>query len=152
VSRSAPRSILFVCHGNINRSAYAEAFFRHACDVEVRAASAGFVGPGRASPAVALEVARARGVSLEAHRSRLVDRALVLSSELVVVMDRRQARELRIRYGVRAERIVLLGDLDPETPGRRLVQDPVDRPAAECETIFRRIERCVSELIGCLPR
>lgn len=152
VRRLAPRSILFVCHGNINRSAYAEAFFRGACDRQVSVASAGFVGPGRGSPVVAREVAEARGVSLESHRSRLVEPALVVAADLVVVMDEPQARRLRARYGVRAERVLLLGDLDPEIPGRRPVQDPVDRPPAEFDRVFGRIERCVNELIRCLPR
>lgn len=152
IATLAPRSILFICHGNINRSAYAEAVFRHAGELGVRAASAGFIGPGRASPEIAVSVARERGVAMDAHRARLVEPALVRSFELVVVMDRRQAKAIGARFGVPGERILLLGDLDPETPERRLVQDPVERPRADYERIFGRIERCVDELVRCLPR
>ncbi len=145
-----PRSILFVCHGNINRSAYAEARFRQSAGAGVSASSAGFIGPGRPSPALAVEVAAERGVSLEGHRARLVGPELVRSHDLVVVMDARQAAAVRRRFGVPAERVLLLGDLDPLPPERRLIQDPVERPREDYERIFDRIDRCVAELIRSL--
>jgi protein-tyrosine-phosphatase len=145
----APKSVLFVCHGNINRSPYAEALLKRRAESRLRIASAGFIGPGRSAPAIAIEVARDRGVSLDSHRSQLITAEALRDHDLVVVMDERQARAIRT-FGCPPERVLVLGDLDPLRPATRRIQDPVDRPREDYVTIFGRIERCVSALETCI--
>src|SRR5712692_6786997 len=73
-SRGLPRLTLVVCHGNICRSPYAAAvlggLLHQGRDRDV--VSAGFIGPDRPAPPEAVSVARARGVDLSRHRSRLL--------------------------------------------------------------------------------
>src|SRR5207245_1676219 len=86
-----PRSVLFVCHGNICRSPYAAYAFRQRIPpmfaTAMRVDSAGFVGPGRPSPGTAIESAAHRGVDLSPHRARVLTRQRVEDSDVVVVME-----------------------------------------------------------------
>src|SRR5215208_46873 len=85
--------VLFVCHGNIIRSALAEALFRHHLQTRAGASpsvhSAG-VAATEGSPADPRAAAAARdlGVDLDDHRSRLLTQQLVDESDLVFIMDR----------------------------------------------------------------
>ena len=148
--RSLPpvNSVLFVCHGNIYRSPYAEATYRRWAEKHggPAALSAGFVGPDRPAPSASVELARSRGMDLTAHRSQLLTAPLVGSSGLIVVMSGEQKREICNRFGYPARRVLVLGDLDPESGERRTVIDPWNRPPEVLRSAADRIERCVQVL------
>jgi protein-tyrosine phosphatase len=148
------RRVLVVCLGNICRSPYAAAALRSAAGAHVEIESAGFIGPGRAVPGLARDLAARSGLDLSAHRSRQLSADMVSAADLVVVMDVTQRRMLRQRYG-NALRTVLLGDLDPKRVEKRTVRDPYQQSEAVFEEVFRRIDRCVSvlasELTPCRP-
>lgn len=139
--------VLFVCHGNICRSPYAE----HALRRDLAAAgeerwsveSAGFVKPDRPSPAEAREVAARRGVDLETHRSRTMTTELVSEFDLIYVMSSAQARSMRELFGVRPESVWVLGDLDPGAISKRTIRDPVEQPEAVFEEVYDRVDRCI---------
>lgn len=99
---SPPLRVVFLCHGNICRSPYAEAAFRAALPAElreeIRVCSAGFHKSGRPSPEEARLEAASRGLDLSEHRSRLLDRETVEVADLLVVMDARQARRLEVGF------------------------------------------------------
>lgn len=151
-ARGLPSSVLFICHGNICRSPYAAgAFLRALPDSErdrVEVSSAGFIGPGRGSPPTALRVAERRGVDLTAHRSRLVSAKAVERTDLVVVMDTTQRRKILRRCRIDADRVLLLGDLDPEPIERRAIRDPVERGETVFEASYGRIDRCIGVMLG----
>jgi protein-tyrosine phosphatase len=144
-----PRGVLFVCHGNICRSPYAEGVFRArvgaVADSVIRIRSAGFIGPDRPSPRFAIEEAAARGVDLRSHRSMLLSAGEVRQAEIVVVMEAAQAEALRERYPT-AGTILVLGDLDPRSDGGRTIIDPVDQPRVMFAASYDRIDRCVAVL------
>lgn len=148
-----PCRILFVCHGNIIRSPFAEhlararvpAALRH----EIDFASAGFIGPGRPSPPEAIEAARLWGIDLSPHRSRVLTREEVSRAELVFVVEPRQRHAVR-RLGCPARRVLLLGDLDPEPVATREIVDPFGRPGTVLLDSYRRIVRCVDALLRAL--
>jgi protein arginine phosphatase len=148
-----PRSVVFVCHGNVCRSPYAAAAFVRrlppALRRAVRVDSAGFRGPGRPAPPHAVVVARRHGVDLTTHRSKPVSPGDGRNSELVVVMDPWQRRALR-SLGHDEGTIVVLGDLDPGSIATRAIVDPIDQPEAAFEASYSRIDRCVSALARAL--
>ncbi len=148
-----PGRILFVCHGNIIRSPFAEHLARarapSVLDGRIDFASAGFIGPGRPSPPEALEAARLWGIDLSPHRSRLLSRDEVSRAGLVFVVEPRQRHAVR-RLGCPASRVLLLGDLDPEPVATREIVDPFGRPGAVLLESYRRIVRCVDALLGAL--
>jgi protein-tyrosine-phosphatase len=152
--RVHPRSVLFICHGNICRSPFAAALFRSLLppDISLRITdeSRGFIGgAGRSAPPAALMAAARRGVDLLAHRSALVTHEALHSSDLIVVVSDQQARALHSR--VRSDTVLLvLGDLDPLPITQRTIADPWNRDAAEFDACFDRIDRCVRQLVQTL--
>src|SRR5882672_7129834 len=79
--RPPPQGVLVVCHGNICRSPYAAARLRRLLGSGTQVTSAGFVGPGRACPDVAIEVAAARGLDLSGHQSQLLAPPAVFAAD-----------------------------------------------------------------------
>lgn len=146
-----PRSILFVCHGNICRSPFAAAVFtRESAAVgsnRINVASAGFMGPERASPMKALAAGRRRGVDISAHRSSILAEDSLRSADLVVVMSVEQAHAVRARLGARSPRLLVLGDLDPSPITRRTIADPWGGSDFAFDASYERIDRCVRELV-----
>lgn len=142
--------VLFVCHGNIYRSPYAEAAFLHQLPAELRermhAASAGFVGPGRPAPAESVALAATHGLDLTPHRSQLLTPELVKGSDLVVVMSAAQEDEICRRFSYPRRRVIVLGDLDTDPIQTRDVADPWNRPAQVLESSAARVTRCTQEL------
>lgn len=155
VGGGAPAAFLFVCHGNICRSPYAEVAFREltarAWGVPAQVGSAGFIGPGRPAPETARVVAGRRGVDLRAHRSRLLDATMVGDADLIVVMNGMQRREIRRRYGVADGRVLVLGDLDSHRREGREIRDPLDGSAGLFERVYGRIDRCLAALAAAVP-
>ena len=151
--RQKPRSILFVCHGNICRSPFAAVSFQQAIasvsgEMDVR--SAGFIGPDRPSPDAAIRVARQLGCDLTQHKSVLLSHELTGNAELIVVMDKHQVRWLERYFDVPRERIIMLGDLDPSAIETRRIKDPVEKPDAEFLASYERVDRCVRSLAEAL--
>jgi len=84
--------ILFVCTGNICRSAMAEALLArraHEAGLILETGSAGSAAtPGSPATDHAVEVLAERGIDLGRHRARRLDADVVAAAELIVVMTR----------------------------------------------------------------
>ena len=142
------KSVLFVCHGNINRSAYAAAVLPGQVSETLRSAlavrSAGFIGPGRPASDLALKVAKRRGVELAGHESRLIDGAEARETDLIVVMSSRQRAHVIRKTHCSPECVVVLGDFDPRSAPERTIKDPYGHTEEVFDAVFDRIERCVA--------
>jgi protein-tyrosine phosphatase len=149
-----PRSILFICHGNICRSPFAAALFARSAppsiSQSVRIASAGFIGPRRSPPPRALDAGAKYGVDISAHRSTLATRESLAAADLVVVMSEEQAKSIRVRLRDDSTRVLVLGDLDPHPIERRTILDPWGGTDAAFDASYDRIDRCVRELVRVL--
>lgn len=148
-SMETPRSYLFICYGNICRSPYAakafERILTEASSPFDRIDSAGFVGPGRSTPADGIVVAGDRKVDLAPHVSKIFTPHLVREHDLVVVMDGWQQRGIRRRLGSSVN-ILVLGDLDPHPIETRAIFDPWQHALTGFERSYDRIDRCLAEL------
>jgi len=151
-SLGLPRSVLFVCHGNICRSPYAQHVFFARLPAELQeymyVVSAGFIGPDRPAPADGIAAAAHNGIDLRNHRSQQLSAAVVRLMDLIVVMDRDQCAEICRRFGVDKRRVVVLGDLDPEPIDTRTVRDPFRQPQEVFAETYARIDRCVESLLA----
>jgi len=145
-----PRSIVFICTGNICRSPYAAHRFVATLPEALRSymtvGSAGFIGPDRGTPNNGLTAASARGIDLREHRSHVITADIVRDMDLLVVMESAQAARLRTSFRASPERIVVLGDLDPDPIDTRTVRDPIFQPVQVFEETYERIDRCIREL------
>lgn len=147
-----PRSLLFVCLGNICRSPYAEVAMRAKVG-DLTIGSGGFILPGRQPPIEALMSATSRGVRHESHRSRLVTAAEAANSDAVMVFDRFNVRDLR-RHKLLSTgaHLFWLGDFDPLWSGKRAIVDPWGGSPDDFDRTFTRIDRCLDQIATVLGR
>lgn len=146
-------SILFVCHGNIIRSAMAEALAkRELAAAKLRIGSAG-VGatPGREPDGRACAVAKELGVSLEGHRARAVTDALLADTDVVFVMDElNEALLLTMHPGAR-RKVRFLGEWNSDGKSRVIV-DPYCGSIEDVRACGRQIQACAVELAEALGK
>lgn len=115
-----PRSVLFVCHGNIMRSPMAAALLEkelrsHSGGCPVSIASAGLhARTDRGADDRTILLAPQFGVSLEAHRSRPLTQEVVDQAQIIFVMDYLNEAHLRARYSRVKHKVFLLGELNKE--------------------------------------
>jgi protein-tyrosine-phosphatase len=139
-----PASVLFLCYGNICRSALAEAVMRRIAP-NVRVASAGFHEvENRRSPAQFVDAAEAAGINLASHRSRLVTDRLLSEHDLVVVMDAGNLRLLREDFGRWEEKVVALGPFEGD--GRLEIADPYPMRFDDALAVALQIDAAVRGL------
>lgn len=153
-----PRSILFICKGNICRSPFAEHLAsklqREGMNSGIKFCSAGLHVPKpTTAPEDAILVARQFGVELENHRSQSISLELVKSYEMIIAMEVWQYEELRSSFGQHSEKLFLLPLLDSNGLGRELgaaafnIQDPFGGPLSAYNLCFARILRNVKCLL-----
>lgn len=136
----APRSVLFVCTGNIMRSVFGAAAFKAALhargDDGVFVDSAGLrATPGLPADRRTIAAADAAGLDVRAHRTKRVDAVDVATFDAVVVMDRLQQFEIRRRFPAAAARTYLLGCCLPRF-SRVEIADPDLLGDDECAAIL----------------
>lgn len=143
------RRVVFVCLGNICRSAYAH---QVAAELGMEVASLGLsTTTGAASPAEAVEAAGRQGAAMHAHRATDLSDFDVRPGDLFLVMEVRQARSLRRRLGPRTDVAVALLGMWCEPPMPHL-HDPFTLSAGYFDSCFARVRQAVGKLALALPQ
>jgi protein-tyrosine phosphatase len=143
------RRLVFVCHGNICRSAYAHGLAQAA---GARVASFGLstsTGKPAHPPVVAL--AKARGLSLAAHRSTDVADFVGEEGDLLLAMETRHLRKFAADPALRDVPRELLGMYVAPLPVPHL-HDPYELDDRYMATCLTRIETAVANLLRRYPR
>jgi protein-tyrosine phosphatase len=138
-----PRRLVFVCQGNICRSAFAE---KVAASLGLPVASIGLsTTTGAKSPAEAVKSAGRQGIDLTEHRAVDWEDFKVLPGDLFLAMEIRQAHELRRRLNGRTDVSVSLLGLwgAPLMPH---IHDPFTLSEEYFDTCFIRVQHAVSGL------
>jgi len=145
----AARAVLFVCQGNINRSAVAERVLTHRLEASsngITVASAGFdPRAGRPSTSISRGAASDLQVDLQDHLSTPLTRAMLARFDLIVVMEVRQAVAIDELDAKAGRNCIVLALLDPEG-GPLDISDPDGRPRSTFSAVYARIVRCVEQL------
>jgi protein-tyrosine phosphatase len=142
------RRVVFVCHGNICRSAFAH---HEALRYGLNVASLGLsTSTGGRSPAPAVASAARAGIDLEVHRATSWPDFKVRSGDLFLVMEVRQAHEVRRRLGKRDDvQVCLLGMwCKPVMPH---LHDPYTLGDRYFDRCFERVKQAVRNLSADLP-
>ncbi|MBT9099112.1 ATP-grasp domain-containing protein [Methylovulum psychrotolerans] len=140
--------VLFVCYGNINRSAVAQVLAEHMlADAGIRFASAGFHPvAGRPADATMVKVAAEQGVDLSACRSKILDSTMLAEADVVFVMELAQLSRLQAAFPGTADKSFLLGTLNPAQALE--IADPYNKaPTAyqHCFTVIKTALGCWAE-------
>lgn len=149
---STPHRILFVCYGNIMRSAFAEAVFqseirRLALEDHAACSSAGVrAAPGEAAEPNAARIAQTLGYSLKHHTATRTDRHNVSEHTAIYVMDKINYDLLTRELPGAKSKVSYLSQLDPLPGGPFEIADPYLEADQTLELCFRRIERSVKAL------
>jgi protein-tyrosine phosphatase len=141
------RRLVFVCHGNICRSAFAEIVARTA---GLRVASFGLsTDAGKAAHAPAVAAAAILGFDLGAHRTTRVEDFSAEPGDLLLAMETRQLRRLaKDQRWARLPRVLLGSYARPPVPH---LHDPYDLDPAYMQTCLNRIESAVNRLAAVFP-
>lgn len=140
--------IVFVCKGNICRSAYAKAYVRAQYDFEVASAGLDAIA-GMSANASAQECAHGRGVDLSNHTSRPVHDLTATKSDLFLAFEPAQAQQLKRVYSESiGSQVALLGCFGRDY--LPYIHDPYGLSNAYFEVCFSRIESSVDGLMQAL--
>ena len=140
-----PERVLFICSGNMCRSAYAEYRFRQmisASHANTRIMSAGtlrLIGESAAPEMIA--AAAERGLDLRPHRSNALSGLLVKSADRIFAMDRSHYDTLLHIDPASGHKIVMLG-LYLNTP-----QPEIEDPMGREPEVYRRVAAQIDEAL-----
>ncbi len=141
VDYSKVRRVIFVCKGNICRSAYAEAKFNRllsgAISAGTNADEQGFANLD------ATRVAAERGVDLTGHRTQRVAGLKSYPGDLFVCMEREHAKSVRSAIDMDAKQVLLIGGL----VGLPRVIDPYGKSDVVFRGIFDRLDTLLDALV-----
>jgi protein-tyrosine-phosphatase/predicted ATP-grasp superfamily ATP-dependent carboligase len=149
-------SVLFVCHGNIMRSAAAEGFLRdelRAAGVRnVRVASAGtHAHDGRPADARAQEAAKQLGLSLHDHSATRLTPRLVAEHDVIFAMDELNYVNIATNFPEARKKLLLLGGMSASGTYRaHEIADPYMTSQGEVNATIVEIRRHVAELAKAL--
>lgn len=140
------KRLVFVCLGNINRSAYAHAVARR---LGAHCVSIG-LATTTGAPAYSMAITQAGrfGVDLSGHRATDITDYRYVQGDLLLAMEVRHVHRL-IKHGIPSGAIALLGFW--ATPRRLHLHDPHLLPEPYFATCFTVIESAVRRLVAQYP-
>jgi protein-tyrosine-phosphatase len=117
-SNSDKPSVLFVCTANLCRSPMAAALFGEmvaqdpAAPSGWRIASAGtWAVPNLPAPEMVVQVMALHGLDIKAHRSSMLDAALLEKYALILTMEKGHKEALRFEFPDQAQKVFLLSEM-----------------------------------------
>ena len=123
-------------------------FADHPGEVEVR--SAGYYPQnGRPSPDEALAGAQRAGLSLEGHRARVADDAIMAWCDVAIVFDNENMKNIREKFPDSAVKSHYLGCLS-DGAGVVMVSDPYGRGDKAFDEVYAKIDRLVERLAAAI--
>jgi len=150
--RRRPRSLLFVCHGNVMRSPVAAELVRarlgSASPLFAIASAGTWTANGRPADPRAVAAAAELGISLDSHRSQLLTRQMVERSELICVMDFRNEAEVVARFPRASRKTILLGGVERFRVEGPSIVDPYALDPAAVSATYRRVSAAVDALVN----
>jgi protein-tyrosine-phosphatase len=142
-------SLLFVCKGNVFRSAFAAEFARAALRNKAPNANIESAGmhaiAGRGAEPLAQTVASETGLSLRDHVAQPVSEALIERADAVFVMDYLNAAEFLARFDRHAKKMCLLGSASAGGLGE--IADPEGKDIDAVRRCFSDISERLSDVL-----
>jgi len=147
---SNTKQILFLCYGNINRSAVAERQFQKLAPNKrtVKAISAGFHSvENRPADPVMCTIAKEADIDMSDWQSRRVSQQMVENSDLILVMEFAHRERLLKDYPEAGDKILLLGMVPENGNSSNEITDPYGHETKVYQQCFQQLSQCTSRLI-----
>jgi protein-tyrosine phosphatase len=146
-----PRAIthvIFVCKGNICRSAFAEHYFRSKVAKNLKIESCGLdVDQGFFPPEEAVLAAARLGIDLGPHYSKGIAACDIKNADLILAMEVDQYRRLVEKFPEKRKCIGLLRNYVAGPSGLLCnIQDPYGQPLQTFETCYRLMQKALDRL------
>ncbi|MBO4351376.1 MAG: hypothetical protein J6A01_10575 [Proteobacteria bacterium] len=143
VDKSQPSHILFVCSGNICRSAYAAAKLKQLSQGRsIKIASAGTLRlVGRKAAPKMIESARENGVDLEDHRSSALSKLLIDSADIIFAMEPMHSARIAEISPDASKRVLLLGLFLNEPT------DTIEDPMGQAPEVYQSVAALIDEAL-----
>ena len=153
------RSVLFVCHGNIIRSAMAEAMLRKYLQQSsgrpaIDVASAGLTDqPQERADSRSRAIAGEFGVSLEAHRPQRLTQELIDWADLIFIMDYFNEARMLVSFPTAKHKVFYLSTLSRRRGSRNPeVPDPNLGTVDDVRHCYRALDSHVATLANALKQ
>lgn len=142
------KNILFLCYGNINRSALAHVMAEHIerKDIRHQFKSAGFHPQGgRPSDPRMVKIAENKGLDMKDIRSTVISEEIINWADMIFVMEAEHLSKLSDISESAAGKTFLLGGLT--TQGKAFeISDPYNKPLPVYESVYAEINTCIENL------
>jgi len=151
----APK-VLFVCHGNILRSAMAQALYADRvraglAPTESTAESAGTAArDGEPADPRGVSAAKEMGIVLDGHRAGRLSEELINRADLIVVMDFLNEADVVARFPAAAGKVRLLGSFLGKDGRPAEIRDPYSGSQDDVRASFQTIASAIDALAATL--
>lgn len=134
--------LIFICMGNINRSAYADAVARNS---GINSSSYGLIADeSKGASSTAIRIAKMRGIALESHQCRHIGNITLTANDLVLGVEPAHLSSIQAAMGDNGAQLSLLGLW--AVAQRPFIQDPICRNDAYFHRCFDTIEQAIKRL------
>lgn len=140
------RRVLFLCMGNICRSAFAATAAAPRLPGVVVESGGFYRNGGRPTPAHVVEAAAKRGVDLSSWSSRRLTAEQVAGADLIVAMDLANLERLQREFPEAMPRATLLGLFRPSGPVE--IADPISLSPAATERVLGELHAALDCLLS----
>jgi protein-tyrosine-phosphatase len=151
----APK-VLFVCHGNILRSAVAQAMYADRVRLGLAPGGSSAESAGTSAregdPADPRGIAAARemGIRLDGHRAGRLSEEVITRADLILVMDFLNEADVVARFPSAAGKVRLLGSFLGEDGRPAEIRDPYSGSQDDVRASFQVIARAIDSLSATL--
>jgi protein-tyrosine phosphatase len=151
----AIHSVLFLCFGNIMRSAVAGAMLKQALAQQgiagIAVSSAGIhAAEGREAHPWAVEAAKDFGIRLEDHQAKLLTADMFGAADVVFVMDFQNKAELLAKFPTAADKICMLSAYATGHLRNHEIADPYYADLKQTHSCFSLIHSCIINFVSSL--
>jgi protein-tyrosine phosphatase len=154
-------SIVFICTGNICRSAMAEYMLREKLRLisraDIRISSMGIHGlDNQPASELSREICLENTIDISAHRSRPLAGQELIDADLILTMDSLHLDFVKLFFPQVGEKVFMLGAWPNEGTKKDSVPDPIGRPRKAYIQVYqlinRHLDRILPEILDFFPK